>query len=129
MQVQSLLSETQQGKKWKRMLRNLVELRQKQGRDEHSERKGVGMPPSEEEQRKEMVKSFTWGISSGFPLANYFDLPGSESIFGISQDLPMSVHASLSQHGFFCRGLWIVIITCLLTIRGHFCTCVVREVF
>ena len=41
----------------------------------------------------------------------------------------MSVHASLSQHGFFCRGLWIVIITCLLTIRGHFCTCVVREVF
>ena len=57
MQVQSLLSETQQGKKWKRMLRNLVELRQKQGRDEHSERKGVGMPPSEEELRKEAVKS------------------------------------------------------------------------
>ena len=57
MQVQSLLSETQQGKKWKRMLRNLVELRQKQGRDEHSERKGVGMPPSEEELRKEVVKS------------------------------------------------------------------------
>ena len=57
MQVQSLLSETQQSKKWKRMLRNLVELRQKQGRDEHSERKGVGMPPSEEELRKEVVKS------------------------------------------------------------------------
>lgn len=57
MQVQSLLSETQQGKKWKRTLRNLVELRQKQGRDEHSERKGVGMPPSEEELRKEAVKS------------------------------------------------------------------------
>ena len=57
MQVQSLLSETQQGKKWKRTLRNLVELRQKQGRDEHSERKGVGMPPSEEELRKEVVKS------------------------------------------------------------------------
>ena len=31
--------------------------RQKQGRDEHSERKGVGMPPSEEELRKEAVKS------------------------------------------------------------------------
>ena len=57
MQVQSLLSETQQGKKWKRTLRNLVELRQKQGRDEHSERKGVGMPHSEEELRKEAVKS------------------------------------------------------------------------
>lgn len=35
----------------------LVELRQKQGRDEHSERKGVGVPPSEEELRKEAVKS------------------------------------------------------------------------
>ena len=57
MQVQSLLSETQQSKKWKRTLRNLVELRQKQGRDECSERKGVGMPPSEEELRKEAVKS------------------------------------------------------------------------
>ena len=57
MQVQSLLSETQQSKKWKRTLRNLVELRQKQGRDEHSKRKGVGMPPSEEELRKEVVKS------------------------------------------------------------------------
>ena len=32
---------------------------------EAQQRKGVGVPPSEEEQRTEMVKSFTWGISSG----------------------------------------------------------------
>ena len=30
-----------------------------------------------------------WAISSGFPLANRFDLPGSESMFDISQDPPM----------------------------------------
>ena len=40
------------------------------------------------------------GVSSGFPLANHFDLPGSESVFGISQDLSMCSHASLSQDGF-----------------------------
>ena len=33
-------------------------------------------------------KSLIWGISSGFPLANHFDLPGSESVFGIPQDPP-----------------------------------------
>ena len=38
-----------------------------------------------------------WGISSGFPLTNYFDLPGSWSIFGISQDSPTCAHASLGQ--------------------------------
>ena len=35
----------------------LVYLRQKQGRDEISERKGVGVPLREEEQRKEAVQS------------------------------------------------------------------------
>ena len=48
-----------------------------------------------------------WGISSGFPLANHFDLPGSKSVFGISQDFPMCVRASLSQDGFYQRGLWV----------------------
>ena len=38
-----------------------------------------------------------WGISSGFHSANHFDLPGSQSIFGLSQDPPMYVHTSLSQ--------------------------------
>ena len=35
------------------------------------------------------LKSLTGGISSAFPLANHFDLPGSQSIFGVSQDPPM----------------------------------------
>ena len=36
------------------------------------------------------------GISSGFPLANYFGLPGSEFMFGISQDPPVCTHATLA---------------------------------
>ena len=33
-------------------------------------------------------------------MANYFDLPGSESVFGISQDPPpMCVHALLAKIG------------------------------
>ena len=47
------------------------------------------------------------GISSEFPLANNFDLPGSQSTFGISQDPPMCVHACLSQDGFYHKGLWV----------------------
>ena len=44
-------------------------------------------------------ESLIWGISSVFPLTNHFDLPGSESIFSVSQDLPMCACASLSQDG------------------------------
>ena len=40
-----------------------------------------------------------WGISSGFPLASHFDLLGSQSIFGISQDPSNCVCPSLSQDG------------------------------
>ena len=51
----------------------------------------------------------TWitfmGYVSGFPLANH--LPGSQHIVGISQAPPMCVHASLSQDGFYCQGLWV----------------------
>ena len=65
-------------------------------------------------------------------MANHFDLPGSESIFGISQDLPMCVHTSLSQDGFYRRGLWIDLasfsISPLLTSKEPFCACVVGEV-
>lgn len=32
------------------------------------------------------------GISSVFPLANHFDVSGSQSIFGISQSLPVHTH-------------------------------------
>ena len=44
-----------------------------------------------------------WGISSKFPLTNHLALPGSESVFGISQGPPMCACASLSQDGFTMR--------------------------
>ena len=56
-------------------------------------------------------ESFIWVISSGFPLANHLALPGSESVFGLSQDPLMYACASLSQDGFQQRGLWVVDIT------------------
>ena len=52
-------------------------------------------------------KSLIWGISSGFPLADHFDLPGSESIFDLSQNPPVGVCPSLGQDGFQERGLWL----------------------
>ena len=56
-------------------------------------------------------ESLLWGISSRFPLANHFDLPGSESVFGIAQDPPMCACAFLSQDGFHRRSLWVAGIT------------------
>ena len=56
-------------------------------------------------------KSLIWGISSGFPLANHFNLTGSKSVFGIYQDFPMCARASLSQDGFYRRGLWVDLAT------------------
>ena len=53
------------------------------------------------------LKSLTRGISSGFPLANHFDLPGSRSIFGVSQDPPMCTHLSLSQEGLYHKNLCV----------------------
>ena len=41
-----------------------------------------------------------WGISSSFPLANHFDLPGSEAIVGMFQEPPICACLSLSQDGF-----------------------------
>ena len=41
------------------------------------------------------------------PLASHFDLPGSESVFCISQDSPTCAHTTLGQDGFYCRGLWL----------------------
>ena len=52
-------------------------------------------------------KSLIWGIPSRFPLANHLALPGSKSISGFFQGLPMCSHASLSQDGFRWRGLWV----------------------
>ena len=76
-------------------------------------------------------KSLTWDISSGFPLTNHFDLPGSQSIFGISQDMSMCVHTSLSQDGFYRKDVWVMSISwhhSPLTCMELFCTSVVREV-
>lgn len=66
---------------------------------EAQQRKGVGVPPSEEGQSKEMVKSLIWGSSSGslfsfrliirflFPHLTY---PGT---------LPLGAHSLFSQDG------------------------------
>jgi len=47
------------------------------------------------------LKSLTWGISSRFPLVSHFDLPGSESLFGLSQGalvcVCVSVRVRISQ--------------------------------
>ena len=48
-----------------------------------------------------------WNICSWYSLANHFDLPGSQSIYGISQNPPMCAHPFLSQDGFYQRGLWV----------------------
>ena len=48
-----------------------------------------------------------WGISSGFPLANYLALPGSESAFGLSQGPPRArVHLLAKMDSSPERGLW-----------------------
>ena len=54
------------------------------------------------------------GISSGFPLADHFDVSVSESILGLSQDSPMRAYASLSQDAFYCKGLWVELPLALL---------------
>ena len=59
------------------------------------------------------------------------DLPGLEFIFGVSQDPPICVHASLGQGGFYQRRLWVLIslsITPLFTSKESSYTYVVREV-
>ena len=47
------------------------------------------------------------GILLGFPLAGHFDLLGSDSLFGKSQDPPMYAHTSFSQGRFHQRGQWV----------------------
>ena len=39
------------------------------------------------------------------------DLPGSKSVFGISRDFPRCACTSLSQDGFYGRGLWVDLVT------------------
>ena len=40
-------------------------------------------------------------------MASPYDLPGSQSTFGRSQDPPMHAHASLGQDGFHRKGIWV----------------------
>lgn len=54
---------------------------------------GLRVMPSQE------FESLLWGVSSGFPLAIHLALPGSESVFGLSQGPSMGVGTSLSQDG------------------------------
>ena len=80
MQVQSLLLEAQHNNKWASTQRNGF-LRWKQGRKTYPKRKGIGVPPREEEHNKEAFKSFIYDSSSNLCLssANYlasFSTPG-----------------------------------------------------
>ena len=65
-------------------------------------------------------KSLLWDISSSFSLANHFDLPGPESLFGVSQGLPSRSQASLSQDGFQQRGLLVAWHHSPFNLRGTF---------
>ena len=40
------------------------------------------------------LEPLSWGICSTFPLASHFDLPGSESVFGVYWDPPICVNIS-----------------------------------
>ena len=61
-----------------------------------------------------------WDISSNVPLANHSDLPGSQSIFGISQDPPMYASVSLSQDGSYRKGIWYTLTWLPFGILGAF---------
>ena len=72
--------------------------------DRHLSRLGGRVPESH------LCRSLSYlyaAFSSGFPLTSHFDLPGSESMFDLPQDPSLCVHTSLSQDGFFRRGLWV----------------------
>ena len=72
-----------------------------------------------------------WGVSSGFHSANHFYFPGSQSMFGLSQDPLLCVRASLSQGESYRRGVWVEHPLTLLPLwpaRSHFCARVVGEV-
>ena len=68
-----------------------------------------------------------WGISNGFSFNQPFDLLGSQSTFGRSQDSSMCAHVSLNQDGFHGKGVWVgnspwhdSLLTCKEPFR---CTC------
>ena len=54
------------------------------------------------------LKSLMCGISFRFPLASHFDLSGSESRFGISEDPPMYAYTSPRRDGVYQKAIWRV---------------------
>ena len=64
---------------------------------------------------------FFW---ASFVQSSWF--PGLQSVFGISQDPPMGAYASLSQDGFYWKGVEHPF-TSPLTSKESFCTCVVGK--
>ena len=42
-----------------------------------------------------------------FPLTSHFDVPDSESVFGIPQDPPICSYSSVSQDRVYCKSLWV----------------------
>ena len=75
--------------------------------DGHTGRLGAGVP----ELHPQQFRSLTWSVSFGFPLARHSDLPGSQSIFGVSQDPSLCAHASLSQDGFYRKGVQVTYVS------------------
>ena len=73
----------------------------------HTGRLRAGVPESHPQQ----FRSLTRGVSSSFPLTRHSDLPGSQSIFGVSQDPSLCAHASVSQEGFYCKGVQVTYIS------------------
>ena len=79
-------------------------------------------------------KSLIWGISSGFLWPIILICLVQSPYLVYLRVLPCA-HASLSQDGFYSRGLWVISITYygvvptpFLTSKELFCTCVVGEV-
>ena len=129
MQVQSLLLEAQHNNKWGSTQRNGF-LRWKQGRKTYPKRKGIGVPPREEEHNKEAFKSFIYDSSSNLCLssANYL---ASLSTPGLPQSPSQHAHTIVFQDGFQLRGPWNHILTShimgqytiLFDPKEPFCTC------
>ena len=60
---------------------------------------------SERVPQAQSFESLSWGNSSRVLLTNHFSLPGSESVFDLSQSLPMCARSPFSPDGFQQRGL------------------------
>ena len=82
----------------------------------------------------EYFESFIQGNSFRFSLTSYLALPGSESLFGLTQGPPLRVCTSFSQNGFQHKGFWeeerIMDWRLLPSVTSEepFCICIIWEV-